>query len=214
MNLTTAQRATFKTWLDANTAGMDEQAAANSANTGASPSYFVWLKTADKATVDAAIIKSKYTPTDTVPAGSAGDLTAPLQYGNRAMMCQLQQTNAQWLTAGPASISTIDARLAGVRQNFNDCMTGIPSGVGGASANAGWGTAANPGAVRNAMMRAVTNFEKLYVAAVAAGPGNVGADPRGNNTNPDILGTGKDGGEILGPVSAQDVSDIRGGLPG
>src|SRR5258707_4562001 len=147
MNLTTAQKATFKSWLDTNApaGSFTEQQAADLANTLASPTYFVWLSNASKATVDAQILKSKYTPTDTIPAGSAADLTLPLQYGNRAIMCQLQQANAQWLTGGPASISTIDARPANVRQNFSDCMTGIPSGASGVGANAGWASPTGPG---------------------------------------------------------------------
>ncbi len=216
MTLTTAQKATFKTWLDANApvGSFTEQQAADLANTLASPTYFVWLKTADKAVVDGQIVKANFTPTDAPPAsGSTVQLTNDaMLFQNRALACQLKQANAQWLTSGPASISTIDARLAPVRQNFKDCLLAIPSGASGANQDAGWGTASVPGTVRLAMMRTVTNFEKLYVAVAAAGAGNAGGDARGLNTNPDILGTGSDGNEIVGPVTAQDISNIRGGL--
>jgi hypothetical protein len=51
------------------------------------------------------------------------------------------------------------------------------------------------------MMRDVTNAEKLYVVASTAAPnaGNVGADPRGGQTNPDTLG-------YVGSITASDVS--------
>ena len=42
---------------------------------------------------------------------------------------------------------TVDATPQALRQSFNDCMTAIPSGSSGANQNAGWGTAATPGAV-------------------------------------------------------------------
>lgn len=42
MNLTSAQIATFKSWLDANAAGLSDDDAAVLANQQASPSYLVW----------------------------------------------------------------------------------------------------------------------------------------------------------------------------
>lgn len=201
MQLTTGQKTTFKAWLTANTAGMDEQTAANLANAAASPGYFAWRTNADKASVDAQIDKAKYTPADAPPASPSTDMT----YQNRALLCQLKQTNAQWLTVGTGGI---DARLTGVRQNFKDCLMQIPSGASGVNQDAGWGPAATPGTVRTAMMRTVSNFEKLFVS-VASGAGNVGGDARGVNTNPDLMGIGQDGLPIEGNVSAQFVSDIR-----
>lgn len=209
MNLSIAQKATFLTWLNTNASALNEQQAADLANTIAAPSYFTWLKTADKAVIDGLIVKANYTPADAVPTA---DVLTNAIWQARAFACQLKQTNAQWLTTGA---SLLDARQPGVRQNFQDCMKQLPSGAGGAIQEAGWGTVSVPGPVRLAMMRTVTNFEKLYVAVAvpgAAGAGNVITDARGANTNPDILGMGTDGNEIVGPVTAQNVSDIRGGL--
>lgn len=95
MQLTTAQKATFKTWLDANASGQSDDAAAALANALASPNYFVWLPDASKAAVDAQINKANYTPSDAAPASPSTDMT----YQNRALLCQLKQTNAQWLTS-------------------------------------------------------------------------------------------------------------------
>ncbi len=213
MILTPAQKVTFKAWLDAGQPA-DHDAAAVVANTLFSPSYFVWLKAADKAVVDAQIVKANFTPTDAPPAsGSTVQLTNDaMLFQNRALACQLKQSNAQWLTSGPAAISSIDARLAPVRQNFKDCLLAIPSGTSGVNQDAGWGTASVPGTVRLAMIRTVTNFEKLFVAVAAAGAGNAVGDARGLNTNPDICGTDAQGNEIVGPINGQFVSDIRGGL--
>lgn len=149
--------------------------------------YLVWNKSVSKQVVDAAINKAVYTPTDAAPASTntIQGTNDALLYNNRALLIQLKQTNAQWITAGQG---TIDSSTTQLRQNFSDCMTGIPSGVSGASQNAGWGTAGTPGAVRLVMMRTARTVEKLFVAT-ATGPGNDGvAGNRGTNTNPDATG--------------------------
>lgn len=147
--------------------------------------YLVWKTDADKALVDGQIAKASFTPSDAAPAsGSTAQVTNDqLLFQNRALVCQLKQFNAQWLTAGAG---TINASLSSVRQNFNDCLTQIPSGAGGANQNAGWGTAGAPGAVRLALTRTANNIEKAYAVA-ATGPGNAGGDARGGGTNPDAL---------------------------
>ena len=58
MNLTTGQQATVKAWLDANASGQSDDAAAALLNAAQSPSYFVWHPAADKAAVDAQIVKA------------------------------------------------------------------------------------------------------------------------------------------------------------
>jgi hypothetical protein len=209
MLLTPTQIATFKAWIIANApvgGWTGDQQTADAANVLFSPNYFVWRSDASKATVDAQILKANYTPSDVVPTDTVLNNAI---WQSRAFACQLKQESAVWITSGPASVSTIDARPASERQNFSDCMTGIPSGASGANQNAGWGTPTVPGAVRLSLMRTCSIFEKLFVAAAPAGPGNLGTDPRGNNTNPDVLGTGADGLEVAGPVSANDVSIAR-----
>lgn len=201
MQFTPAQQATFKTWLTNNAASLSDQAAADLANTLVSGPYFVWQTSISKMTVDAQVNKANFTPADTPPTGT------DLAYQNRALLCQLKQTNAQWLTQGQGSI---DARITSVRQNFKDCLTAIPSGASGANQEAGWGTAGTPGAVRLAMMRGATNVEKLFVTAAASGPGNDGVSGnRGTNTNPDLLGIGLDGQALEGSVDAGKVAEAR-----
>ncbi len=157
--------------------------------------YLVWKTNADRATLDAQVNKANFTPSDAVPSSPSTDMT----YQNRALLCQLKQTNAQWLTGGTG---TVDARVTSLRQNFKDCLTGIPAGASGANVDAGWGTAGTPGAVRLVMMRLCTNLEKLFVTAISSSPGNDGVPGnRGTNTNPDLLVL--EGSNLTGP----DVSD-------
>lgn len=210
MQFTAAQQATFRTWLLANAAGLSDQAAAGLANTLVSPTYFVWNPAVSKGSLDAAINKANFTPADAVPAsGSTQQITNDqLLYNNRALICQLKQGNAQWLTGGDPG-SSLDSRLANLRQNFQDCLTAIPSGASGASQNAGWGTPGSPGAVRTAMMLPISNVAKLYVTA-ATGPGNDGvAGNRGTSTNPDLPGLDALGNPMTDPVTAQQVAEAR-----
>lgn len=203
MNLSSAQQTTFRNWLTANANGLSDQDAANLANTNAAGPYQLWNPSPDRTTVDSAIDKSAFTPSDAAPVSPSTDMT----YQNRALLCQLKQTNAQWLTA----FGVGDARVPGLRKNFQDCLRAIPSGASGAASDAGWGTAGAPGAVRLALMTPATNFQKLYVVA-ATGVGNDGVSGnRGTNTNPDVYGMDASGqSPITGPVTSQNVAEIRG----
>lgn len=162
--------------------------------------YLVWRNAADKLFIDSLIVKSSYTPNDAAPAStnSIQGTNDALLYQNRALVCQLKQSNALWLTGGVAG--TINASLASLRQNFQDCLRQIPSGASGVNQDAGWGVPLTPGNVRLGLMRAVNNVEKLFVSA-STGPGTdgVGAN-RGTITNPDAV-------SFDGTVSAADVSD-------
>ncbi len=230
MNLTTAQIATLKADILANNntipagqpwsgtyAGVAVKnvingnnfdqgiAVAGWYNQNVSPNYFIWKSNADKGLVDSQINKANFTPSDAVPAsGSTAQITNDqLVYNNRALLAQLKQTNAQWLTQTNGTVP-INAQIASLRQNFKDCLLQIPTGTSGANQDAGWGTASVPGAVRVALMRIVTIFEKLFCTA-GSGAGNVGTDARGANTNPDISGVGSDSLPVEGQVGMQDV---------
>lgn len=217
MPLTPAQLATFKTAILANTGtipagfpwsggfvgtavnAVPNTSDGNAAVAGwysqlASPTYLAWHTAVSIKTVRAAADLGKYTPTDAAPASPSTDMT----YQNRALLCQLKQANAMFLLQGT---DAIDCTGSALRLTFNDCMTGVPSGASGANQNAGWGTAATPGAVRLAMQRAVTNLEKVFTTAgVGTGPaGNVSGDARGSATNPDAL-------VVVGGASAADVN--------
>lgn len=203
MQFTAAQQTTFKTWLTNNATSLSDQAATDLANTIAAPAYFVWQSGVLASVLDAQVNKANYTPADAPPTSPSTDMT----YQNRALLIQLKQTNAQWMTA--FGKNTIDARSVNVRQNFKDCMTAIPSGASGANQDAGWGTAGVPGTVRLAMTRQVTNVERLFVAVIT-GPGNndiVG--DRGKTINPDTFTNGADGIAMEGPVSVQQVAETR-----
>jgi len=215
--MTPAQLAALKTHILANTntvtfggtptqikdvpnTGDGNYAVAEWYNATTSPAYRVWDTAVPLKTVRGLVDLSKFTPSDNPPA-STNTVTGTndaLLYQNRALKCQLQQANAVFLIQGEGSVDCSALRF---RQSFNDCLTLIPSGAGGANQNAGWGTSAAPGAVRLAMQRAATNAEKLFAVASTAAPnaGNVGADPRGGTTNPDTL-------VFVGGVSPSDVN--------
>lgn len=204
MNLTSAQKTTVLNWIAANDpTGTDDQIAAL-LNAQQSPSYFIWKSNADRGVIDSQINKAAYTPTDAPPTSPSTDLT----YSNRAFLAQLKQFNAQWLTL---PTTALDCRGNQVRQNFKDCLTAIPTGASGNNLDAGWGSA-SVGAVRAVLMRTVTVFEGLFVTSPGTGPGNVTTDPRGAQTNPDVPGIDASGATIEGAITAQNVSDIRGGI--
>jgi hypothetical protein len=179
--------------------GGDALIIANWYNQAASPDYLGWA-VVDKSAIDALIDKSTYTPTDAAPAsGATAQATNDaLLFQNRAIVGQLKQANAQWLTAGAGRL---DARVASLRKNFQDCMRQIPMGAAGASLDAGWGAAASPGVVRTGMMRKLTNLEVVF-AVVGSGAGNQGADPRGSATNPDVY-------VVSQVLTANDIQDLK-----
>lgn len=219
MALTAAQLQTLKTNILANTAvipaglggfagsqvkdvpntGDGNDVVAKWYNLAASPAYLVWNPATPIKSIRAAADLSKFTPIDAPPA-STNTVTGTndaLLYQNRALQCQLKQANAVFILAGEGAV---DATPQQFRQTMNDCLVNIPSGASGANNNAGWGTAAAPGAVRTAMQRAATNAEKVF-GAQAAGSGAAGNDTataRGSATNPDAL-------VWVGPISAADV---------
>lgn len=219
MPLTPAQLVTLGAHIDANGATAPGTTGAISAlprtadnadavarwyNLDAAGPYRVWNPATPVAMIRAALDISKYTPTDSPPA-STNNVTGTndaLLFNNRCLACQLKQANAFFFVQGAG---VVDATPAALRQSFNDCMTAIPSGVGGAASNAGWGTPAAPGAVRLAMQRSATNAEKVFsVQASGAGAaGNVSGDARGGTTNPDAL-------VFVGAVSADEIRQIWG----
>lgn len=211
MQLTLAQLDTLKTWLTSGPgAGLQDEEARAALNALASPAYLVWNPAAEAAKVRGALDVSKYTPTDSPPA-STNNVTGTndaLLYQNRALSCQLKQANAMFFAQATGAI---DATPQALRQSFNDCMTGIPSGASGAAQNAAWGTAGTPGAVRLALQRRATVGEKLFSGqgAGAGAAGNVSGDARGGTTNPDALGTGSDGGYAQGDITAENINAAR-----
>lgn len=207
MRLTSAQKTTLLSWLDTpgQGQGLSDAQARDALNLLASPDYYAWRSRVTKGTLKAALDLAKFTPSD------AADTTQI--YENRAMLCQLKQSNALFLLSGNDS-DGIDPRPLQFRLSCNDCMTAIPSGASGANQNAGWGTSGAPGAFRLLLMRKLTVFEKLFVTASANSPnaGNDTGTARGSTTNPDFLGLDADGVAVEGQISEQFVSDARRGL--
>lgn len=170
----------------------------------ATAAYKVWSTVVSLKAIRSLVNLAQFTPSDAVPAnGTTTTITNnQLFFQNQSLVCQLKQANAIFLISGEGQIDCSSLQL---RQSFNDCLTLIPSGAGGANQNAGWGTSAAPGAVRLAMQRLATNAEKLLAVASAAAPnaGNVGGDARGSATNPDAL-------VFVGTISGDDIRAIWG----
>lgn len=219
MPLTPAQLATLKADIAANTntipagrpfAGTAINALPNTPDANfeialwygltASPAYLAWRTDVSLTALRAAATLANYTPADAPPnSGSTQQITNDqLLYQNRALLCQLKQANAMFALQG---IGTLDATSNNARQIFQDCMRNIPSGASGANQDGGWGPPATPGAVRLACQRSARNVEKLFCTA-GSGPGNTGADPRGSNTNPDVMG-------FEGTITGDDVTSAR-----
>ncbi len=216
MTLTASQKSTLKADIAANTNTIGGVQIKDLPNTGdnnfsiaqwysgaASPAYKVWDNACVIKTLRSATDLSKFTPADTPPAsGSTAQITNDmLLFNNRALVCQLKQTNALTLIQGEGSV---DCTASQFRTSFNDCMAAIPSAAGGGNNNAGWGTQATPGAVRLAMQRSANNIEKLLSVAGSGGgaAGNVSGDARGSATNPDAM-------VYVGSISGDDIESAR-----
>lgn len=115
--------------------------------------FIVWRTNTDVGTIYDAVDWAKLTPTD------APDATAT--YTNRALLCQAKQINLQIMLQGQ---DRINATRLKIRQGLQDSLQAVPSGVAGASLDAGWT------AVKTAMYRPATLGEKLF----ATGTGTTG----------------------------------------
>lgn len=174
MNLSTAQKATLKTYLDNNAAGLSDDAAAAQLNALASPAYLAWQSSVTLPNVQAAL-GFDWTRVDNLSVGKARIWD---------WMFNATDTMQPW------------------RANYR---VGINSVWVGTQADLDVRTAVN-----GACQRAVTVFEKLYVVQTTDGPSQSGN--RGLAANADKLGLDASGAFIEGAITAQFVSDIRGGL--
>ena len=121
------------------------------------PSTFVvWATTTSAANMSDAIVWADLTPTD-APDGTQVWL-------DRAMACQGKQFNLQILLASRDQIST---GKANVRAGFQDALTNVPSGVGGALVSAGWVT------MKTVMQRNASRVESVFATGTGttASPG-------------------------------------------
>lgn len=158
MSLTTAQLATFKLAINAET-DPTLVAARTAGATGAiqawyntSGTYIVWSTVTPTVVLFDAVIWANMTPTD-IPDGTA-------LWANRSHQCQGKQFNLQTMLTGREFLGT---GRANIRAGLQDALTQLPSGVSGALVGAGWP------AVRTAMQRPATKVEAIFATGVGAG---------------------------------------------
>lgn len=125
-------------------------------------STYVWRSTTPADEVADAILWDRLTPAD-APDGTAIQT-------NRLLLCQAKQMNLQVLLQGRDSIGTGRANL---RAGLTDALLNVPSGVGGATVDAGW---LGAGRVKATITRLATVAEKVF------------ANGTGTSGNPAVLG--------------------------
>lgn len=156
--MTPAQNATIKADITAsgdlnafpNTSDGND-AIARLYNLRASPDFYVWRTNIPTQEVFEAITWANLTPND------AADGTQ--LWLNRAMACQGKQFNLQTILTGR---DYIDASKTNLRAGFQDALTQVPSGVGGALRSAGWTT------LQTVMSRKATRLEKLLATGTGS----------------------------------------------
>lgn len=184
MQLTTAQKATLKTWLDANAAGLNDEDAAALLNTVASPNYHVWRSNVTRtqvyktfpsegtswnwATFKGQTVAEQGTWTELFMGGC--DFTA---LNNRDGVFRIFSGNTA-ANNQRAHIFNVGRRLATVGEKL--FAVAVVSG-GGITAS-------------------VDN-------------GNTLSDARGAATRPDIFGLGENGAYLEGDITAANVSEAR-----
>ena len=171
--LTTAQLATFKSAIQANTAtipsgqtwtnsfaGVQVKFIPNTPdgnatvagwyNQQANPNFFGNFASVQVNDILNAITWKNFTPTDAVPVDTALNVAI---WNARNAMCQTLQMNVQNLIIGRL---TIDATKGKIRSGFQDSLSTVPSGTGGANQDAGWA------AVQKILCRKGTFGEALF----------------------------------------------------
>lgn len=197
MQLSPAQKATLKAWLDANAVGLDDEQAANALNANDPGSYRAWKVSLNLHDyTELPDLDSTSAVTTFAGGGGAGSLIDRSQ-GERDVFIRVLWNSS--LNCKPY--------LANNRIMVFD----IFSGAGGLSLQ-------NRKHYWARGQRVVTVGEKLFAVATVGGPrhdatnGNSPAGQtgtRGSWTNPDTFGTGADGLPIEGRFTPQIVSEAR-----
>lgn len=192
MQLTTQQLATLKAWVIANNNSLFDASAVALLNAPASPTYKVWKTSLNK---------HDYMEQPDVDGASAATSYA-LGGGNGSFINRSLQEQNGWLDLWN-SVLACKPYLPFTRIAIYDVFSG-------AGANA----------VKNRIhfwargQRSATVVEKLFAVATVGGPRNTASDgnnpagqigARGEWTNPDTFGTGKDGQPIDGPIDLNTV---------
>ena len=181
--MTPAQLATLKAHIAANQDPAVISAAATGNDTELSRLYnlpstfYVWRSTTPADEIADAILWDRLTPVDT-PDGTAIQT-------NRLLVCQAKQMNLQVLLQGRDTIGTGRPNL---RNGLSDALLNVPSGVGGATQDAGW---IGAGRVKATIARLATIAERAFATGTgtAGSPGNLGS--------------------FEGSLTIQDIGDIR-----
>ena len=162
------QRATLRASVLASQ-NVDIQSAASTRNDtllaellNAPSTFNVWRSTTPADEVADAILWDRMTPAD-APDGSAIQT-------NRLLLCQAKQMNLQVLLQGRDSIGTGRPNL---RSGLTDALLNVPSGVGGATQDAGW---IGAGRVKATITRLATVAENAFTTGTgtAGTPGALG----------------------------------------
>jgi hypothetical protein len=180
VQLTDAQLATLKAWLDANAAGLNDEEAAALLNELIDPSWWGWRSSVNRALV--------YHQTS--PDGSTFDWTT---FKNQGPAEQTAWTEMFLSDQAPAG-----------NLNFRSGVKAIFSGSAQATAQRNHIFAAG----RRPLTVGEQLFA-VAVTAPPADTGNDAAQPRGSAANPDNLGTGTDGRPLEGEMTAAHVSMAR-----
>lgn len=122
-------------------------------NLPASPDFYVWRTNVPTAEVFDQVQWAKLTPND-APDGT-------LAWQCRSLACQGKQFNLQTILTGR---DYIDASKPNIRSGFQDALTGVPSGLNGATQAAGWV------ALQTALSRKATRLEKLLATGTGTQP--------------------------------------------
>ena len=135
-------------------------------------STYVWRSTTPADEVADAILWDRLTPAD-APDGTAIQT-------NRLLLCQAKQMNLQVLLQGRDSIGTGRANL---RAGLTDALLNVPSGVGGATVDAGW---LGAGRVKATIARLATVAEKVFANGTGTSGNPAGLGWEGTVTIADI----------------------------
>jgi hypothetical protein len=130
----------------------------NKLNAPIVPDFFVYKTDVNVSDIYDKINWQNFTPVD------APDIN--LIYQNRALICQLKLDLTNSFLIGR---QTINAAKANIRNGLQDALTGIPSGVAGASKSGGWSN------VQSVLYRRANIVEKLFSTGLGttANPGTL-----------------------------------------
>jgi hypothetical protein len=124
--------------------------------------FQVWKSNTLVTDIDNAINWANFTPS-VIAAGAGQDAM------NYMLACQGKQFNLQNIISAAAKTGTIATGFANIRAGLQDALTGIQSGVSGATVGAGWS------AVQLAIQRPANFFEKIFATGTGsqAAPGSL-----------------------------------------